>query len=64
VSDIVFIGDTKETKDSEVVDNELIVIEKLIGDGRFSCLVGEFLAWEDIKKDFNGISDGMVGTLG
>jgi hypothetical protein len=39
-----------------MVDDGSLVIEKLIGGGRFSFLDGELICWED-REDFNGIVD-------
>jgi hypothetical protein len=63
VSDGIFIGDTRGTKDYELVDHLYVVIEKLIMSDRFPSFVLECLDWEDIK-DLNCIFDGMVGKLG
>jgi hypothetical protein len=51
-------GDTRATKDSEVIDHWSFVIEELIWGDRVPFLVVEFIYWEDRE------ADGMAGTLG
>jgi hypothetical protein len=62
VSDIVLLGDTRETNDSEMVDHRFLSIEELIGCVRLTCFVNKFLDWED-REGFNIILDGIVAEL-
>jgi hypothetical protein len=53
VSDSVLSGDTRATKDSEMVDRRFLLIEEFIGCSRLACFVEKFLDWDDMKLQWH-----------